>query len=98
MVGTDPAEEVMMVVNWLLWTTRNGQHQWDGPFTRERAEVVAASNLHCLTQGYQIVGNQDQDELLREAARGTLEAYQRFLDTDDLDGLRDALTELQEAL
>lgn len=35
---------------------------------------------------------------LQDAARGVLSAYQRLLDKDDLDGLRDALTVLQEAL
>lgn len=35
---------------------------------------------------------------LRAAARGVLAAYQTYLDTDNLDVLRDALTELQEAL
>lgn len=34
---------------------------------------------------------------IREAALGVLRAYQTFLDTDDLDVLRDALTDLQEA-
>lgn len=35
---------------------------------------------------------------LADAARHVLSAYQQFLDTDDLDVLRDAVTELQFAL
>ena len=35
---------------------------------------------------------------LREAARGVLAAYQEYLDTDNLDVLRDSLTGLQDAL
>lgn len=41
---------------------------------------------------------ESSNRLLRKSGRNVLAAYQRFLDTDDLEQIRDALTSLEELL
>jgi hypothetical protein len=64
---------------------------WDSLSDPASREVIRAGARRAL----EIV---DAVDPVRNAARQVLSTYQLFLDTDDLDALRDALTDLDEAL
>lgn len=76
------------------------REEWDA--ARAERDRLAEDRARLLDNGEALIrqrdGVQAERDRLDAQAQATLSAYQRYLDTDDLDVLRDALTGLMSAL